>query len=104
MNDAQPQKKRKWIPIVLGIAFVFVVLAIGGIIFAVAFFRQNMTIAEMNAPSADEEFNKVRVRFAGQQPLIQMIDGRPQYTADRATAAPSSTAPLKTMHVMAWDD
>lgn len=103
MNDAQPQKKRKWIPIVLGIAFVFVVLAIGGIIFAVSFFRQNMTIAEMNATSADEEFNRVRVRFAGQQPLIQMIDGRPQYIADRATA-PSSTTPLKTMHVMAWDD
>ena len=104
MNDAQPPKKRKWIPIVLGIVFVFLVLAIGGIVFMVSFFRQNMTVAEMTATSADDEFNKVRARFAGQQPLIQMIDGRPQYVADRATDAPASTAPLKTMHVMAWDD
>ena len=33
MNDAQPVKKRRWIPIVLGILFVFVVLAIGAVIF-----------------------------------------------------------------------
>ena len=104
MNDAQPQKKRKWIPIVLGMVFVFVVLAIGGIIFVAAFVRQNMTVAEMNATSADDEFNKVLARFAGQQPLIQMIDGRPQYMADRTGEAVSSPAPLTTMHVMAWDD
>lgn len=104
MNDVQPRKKRKWIPIVLGIVFVLLVLAVGGIIFVVTFVQQNMTVAEMNATSAEDEFNKVRARFAGQQPLIQMIDGRPQYIADRAAAAASSTAPLTSMHVMAWDD
>lgn len=104
MNDAQPKKKRKWIPIVLGILFVLLVLAAGGIIFVVAFFQQNMSIAEMSETSADEEFAKVRARFAGQQPLIQMIDGRPQYLAERATPSSSPAAPLKTMNVIAWDD
>lgn len=104
MNDAQPaRKKRKWIPIVLGILFVFVVLAVGGVIFMVSFVQNNMSIAEMSADSADAEFDKVRARFAGQQPLIQLIDGRPQYVAERATMS-SSSGPLKTMHVMAWDD
>jgi hypothetical protein len=103
MNDAPPPKKRTWIPIVLGILFLFVVLAIGGIIFMVSFVRQSMTVAEMSTTSAEEEFAKVRGRFAGQQPLIQMVDGRPQYLAERATES-SSSGPLRTMHVMAWDD
>ena len=103
MNDAQPARKRRWIPIVLGILFVFVVLAIGGVIFMVAFVQNNMSITEMSATSADDEFGKVRARFAGQQPLIQLVDGRPEYVAERAGAS-SSSAPLKTMHVMAWDD
>lgn len=102
MNDAQPAKKRRWIPIVLGILFVLFILAIGGGIFMVSFLRQNMTVSEMSETSAEDEFDKVRARFAGQQPLIQMIDGRAQYVAERATT--SSAGPLKSMHVMAWDD
>lgn len=103
MNDAQPPRKRKWIPIVLGILFVLVVLAIGGVIFVVSFVQNNMTVTEMSATSADDEFAKIRARFTGQQPLIQLIDGRPQYVAEQATRS-SSSEPLKTMHVLAWDD
>jgi hypothetical protein len=105
MNDAQPpKKKQKWIPIVLGILFLFVVLAVGGVVFVVSFMRQNVDIASMSEASADDEFAKQRERFAGRKPLIEMVDGRPQYLGDRATGAASSTVPLKTMHVMAWDD
>jgi hypothetical protein len=103
MNDAPQKKKRTWLWIVLGVFVLFVVVAIGGIIFSVAFVRQSMTVTGMSAGSADQEFDAVRAKFAGRQPLIQMIDGRPQYVADSATTAPS-TVPLKTMHVMAWDD
>ena len=103
MTDAPPPKKRTWIPIVLGILFLFGILAIGGIIFMVSFVRQNMTVAEMSATSADDEFEKVRTRFAGQQPLIQMVDGKPQYLAERVNTS-SPGAPLRSMHVMAWDD
>ena len=104
MNDAQPAKKRRWIPIVLGILFVFVVLAIGGVIFMVSFVQNNMSIAEMSADSADAEFEKVRARFAGKQPMIQLVDGQPQYVGERATPSSPSATPLKTMHVIAWDD
>lgn len=103
MNDAPPPKKRTWIPIVLGVLFVLFILAVGGVIVMVSFVRQNMTISEMSATSAGDEFDTVRARFAGQQPLIQMIDGRAQYVAERA-ATSSSAGPLRSMHVMAWDD
>ena len=103
MNDVAPKKKRTWLWIVLGVFLFFVVVAIGGIIFTVSLVRQNMTITGMSASNADEEFEAVRAKFAGQQPFIQMIDGRPQYVADSATKSPSTT-PLKAMHVMAWDD
>ncbi len=103
MNDAPPRKKRTWIWIVLGVFLFLVVLAIGGIIFSVSFLRQSMSVTGMSATAADSEFDSVRAKFAGQQPLIQLVDGRPQYDADR-TAASTSTTPLKTMHVMAWDD
>lgn len=87
----------------VGIVFVFVVLAIGGIVFSVALFRENMTVNAMSESGATEQFDAVRARFKGQPPLIQLVDGRPQYVADRATQ-PASTTPLQRMHIMAWDE
>ena len=103
MNGEQPKKKRTWLWIVLGVCLFFVVVAAGGLFFAFSFFRQAMTVTETSATDADSQFEAIRSRFAGQQPLIQMIDDRPQFVADRATPA-GSTTPLTTMHVMAWDD
>jgi hypothetical protein len=103
MNEHAPPKRRTWIWVVIGVFFVLLVLAIGGMIFTVSFFQQNMTVADMSPASADEQFEAVRAKFAGQQPLIRMVDGQPQYDADRA-AASTSTRPLQSMHVMAWDD
>ena len=103
MNDATPKKKRTWLWVLLGVFAVVVVMAIGGIVFSVAFLRQSMTVTAMSPTNADREFEAIRAKFAGQQPLIRMIDGRPEYVADRAKES-ASTTPLKSMHVMAWDD
>lgn len=103
MNEEQPKKKRGWVPIVLGVLFVGFVVTIGGCYVAFSMLRQNMSITRMSASSADAEFDKVRARFAGQKPLVEFVDGGPQYLGDRTTRDPSS-APLKTMHVIAWDD
>jgi hypothetical protein len=99
----EPKPKRKWIWVVVGVLFVVCVLAIGGLIFAVTFFRQNMTMTPMSEQAAASEFDAIRARFPGQPPLIQLVDGRPEYTPERAARA-SSAVPLKTMHVVAWDD
>ena len=104
MNDVTPPKKRTWLWIVLGIFFVFVVIAIAGITFSVMFFRQAMTVTAMNPNNATEQFDAVRARYPGQEPLIRLVDGRPEFIRDRATTAAAVTTPLTTLHVMAWDD
>jgi hypothetical protein len=103
MNETAPPKKRTWVWVLVGVLFVLVVLAIGGIVFSVALFRQNMSVSAMSESGATEQFDAVRARFKGQEPLIQIVDDRPQYVADRATRAPSTT-PLQRMHIMAWDE
>jgi hypothetical protein len=101
-GSGTPRKKRRWIPIVLGVLLLFAVVGIGMVAFTVSWFRQNMAISEANEDAATRQFDEVRSRFAGQQPLIQLVDGRPQYVADRATrsGAPST---LSTLHVIAFD-
>jgi hypothetical protein len=103
MNGEQ-KPKRTWVWVLVGVFFVLCVIAIGGIVFTAAFVRQNMTITDTTETDADAEFAKVRSQFAGQKPLVQMVDGRPQYVADRAERPADSRQPLKTMHVLAWDD
>jgi hypothetical protein len=104
MNEMPPpKKKRTWLWIVLGVFVFFAVIAAGGLFFAISFFRSNMSVSDASATSADEQFDAVRQRFAGQAPLIQLVDGKPQLVAERATQTPVSTS-LTTMHLMAWDE
>lgn len=103
MNGEGPKPKRRWIPIVLGIVFVLFCIGVGAVIFTVSFFRQNLQVTQdISETSAMSEFEAVYAKFPGQQPLIQLVDGRPQLIADRASQAPSS-APLNTLHVIAFD-
>lgn len=102
MNEQPPPKRRTWLWVLLGVVFLCVVVAAGGLFFAVSFFRQAVNITEASPGSAETQFDSVRAKFAGQEPLIQMVDGKPQYVANRPTA-PEGTR-LSTMHVMAWDD
>jgi hypothetical protein len=101
-DERPPQKKRNWVLIVFAAIGLFFVLTIGGCFVAIAMFRQNMTITEMNPDSAESEFAKVRAKFAGQKPLIEMVDRRPRF--DDSRPRPESPAPVTTMRVMAWDD
>lgn len=104
MPPDAPPKKRTWLWVLFGIFCVFVVIAIAGIAFSVAFFRQSMTVSDMNSTRATEQFDAVRARFPGQEPLIRMVDNRPEFISERATKSGAVTTPLKTMHMMAWDD
>ena len=104
MNEDVPQpKKRKWVAIVLGVLFVFGVLAVGCVIATVTFFRQNMQITQnISEASAKSEFDAVYAKFPGQQPLIQMRDGRPELVPERATQS-GNGKPLTTLHVIAFN-
>jgi hypothetical protein len=104
MNDeAPPKKKRTWIWIVAGVVVLLMFVAIGGIIAAVAFFRQNLDIAEhVNEAGASAQFDAIHAKFPGQQPLIQLVDGTPEYVAERAAQSSPDTR-LNTLHVLAYD-
>jgi hypothetical protein len=104
MNGEVPKKKRTWIWIVAGVFVLFVFVAIGGLIFAVSFFRQNLEVIEnIDENRARTEFDAVYAKFPGQQPLIQMRDGKPQLVPERATQS-GNGKPLTTLHVLAFDD
>jgi len=102
VTDETPKKKRRWIPIVVGVVILLAFVAIGVIGVGVNYLRQSMTVADASESDAMQEFDKVRSRFPGQQPLVQMVDGRPQYVAERASQDASSTT-LTTLHVLAYD-
>jgi hypothetical protein len=78
-------------------------LAVGCVVVTVSFFRQNFDISDnITEAGAKNEFEAVYARFPGQQPLIQMRDGRPQLVPERATQSGKGQS-LTTLHVIAFD-
>ena len=102
MTEAMPKKKRTWIWIVAGVFVLLCFLAAGGIFVAVSFFRQNLNVTQTAEDAAMKQFDEIRNRFPGQQPLIQLVDDRPQFVGERAGQG-ASQKPLTTLHVIAFD-
>lgn len=101
-GEQQPKKKRTWLWVVLGVFMFFMMVAAGGLFFAVSFFRQSMNVTAMSATSADQEFEAVRARFAGRQPLFQLVGRRAEMVGDPSATASGSTPDA--VHILAWDD
>lgn len=103
MNGETPApKKRSWITIVLGVLVLFTILGVGCVVLTVSWFRQNLDITETSQEAAMKELDAIRSRFPNQQPLIQLVDGRPQYVTERASQSASQTR-LTSLHVSAFD-
>ena len=90
------------IGIVVGALILLACVAIGVIGFTVNYFRQHMEISASSESDAMRQFDEILAKFPGQQPLIQMVDGRPQYVAERATQE-SAQPMLNSLHVIAYD-
>src|SRR6185436_17374196 len=90
-GDAPAPKKRNWIAIVLGVLLLFGILGVGCVVITVSWFRQNLSVTSPSEEAAMQQLDEVRSRFAGQQPLIQLVDGKPQLAAERATQAATQT-------------
>lgn len=98
-----PRNKRTWLWVLAGAFVLFMFVAIGGLFFAISFFRDSMQVTEnVTDIVAVNEFDAVYAKYAGQQPLIQLVDDRPQLVADRASRTPA-TQPLTTLRVVAFD-
>ena len=78
----------------LGIgAGIFVAAVIAG----TAFFATHHRSERASGPQAEEEFQRLRARFPGQQPLLDMHDRRAT-----ANALPAH-APIRSVHTMIFD-
>jgi hypothetical protein len=94
--------KRKWPFVVLGIAIVLVFVGIGAVIATVAWFQENMDITTSTPGDAEAEFETVRRKFPGREPLLELHDGVPRYTKARETSAASPTS-LQSLKIVVWD-
>ncbi|SRR6266511_982474 len=93
----------RWAQVLIGVAIVCVFLGIGAVIVISAWVSQNVNVSGATSREADDEFEKVRQRFKGVPPLLEMKNGVPSYVDARLNASPSQTQ-LQTLHVLAWDD
>lgn len=93
-------RRRRWVPIAVGIAFLCLCLIIGMVVVVTTVFRENVAVTESTDTDATAAFDEVRRRFAGQPALLEMRDGEPhRVSGDR----PRSTVELQSMKILAWD-
>lgn len=96
-------KKRKWLPIVAGIAVLLVFVAIGITVAGVMFFRQNVDVArETSTADADKAFAEAAGQFTDQRPLLTLDEDRlPSRT--RGIESRRNPGTVEALHVLAWD-
>src|ERR671918_1122396 len=94
-------KVPRWAQVLIGVAIVAVFLGIGAIIAVTAYFSDKVVVSSSTPSEADEEFEKIRQRFKGQAPLVEMREG----VALRSNPRPAvAGAPqLTTLHILVWD-
>jgi hypothetical protein len=99
-TTAAPRKKRTWIYVVVGILISLFVIGIALIGSAIFYVRRHINTQTVAADVANAEFERARSRFAGQEPLIELL-GEHDAVIHRRTAPPHPE--LQTMHVLAFD-
>lgn len=95
--------RRRWPFVVLGIAILLIVVAIGAIVATVAWFQENMDVQSTSPGEARTAFEGVRERFAGREPLLEIHDGVPRYTTAAEGVRSGAAASLTTLNVLVWD-
>ena len=101
MNDGHRQKNGTWTLRLSSASSCSSPSSVGGISVVVIVRSEHHHRHDRRQANTDEEFDAIRAKFAGQQPLIQMIDG--SRAVRRRYDASTATTTLKTMHVIACD-
>ena len=84
--------------IVLGVVVLLAILGLGS---AVWLFTTAIDVGQADAPGAAREFDRVRERFVGVQPVIAVRDGDPVLLRRPPDAAPPVR--LSSLRILAWD-
>lgn len=93
LKGAAAMQMTRWI--VMGMAFA----GTGTLACALFFYFANHHSEHASAQTAEVEFQRLRARFAGQSPLLDMRERRPLVDA----SAQQTGAPLHTFHAMIFD-
>ncbi len=93
--------KRRWVPIVAGVAALLVLLGIVAATVSIVWLRERTTIGrDVSATQATETFAAAAQRFADPRPAFELGDDRrPQPAAGAARRNPGSITDLR---VLAW--
>jgi hypothetical protein len=93
--------KKDTLRTVLIIVGVLILLAIVGLGSAVWLFMRSFDLEQADEPTASQQFDEIRGRFAGVTPVLAIRDERPVVT--RRPSNQGTGARLTTLHVLAWD-
>lgn len=92
--------RRSWIPIVIGIVVLLFIVGIGLLGGLVWMVTRQVSVQEVSAQTGEQEFEKLRAPFAGQQAFIEFpregMEGEPTVHRELAT---HSTGKVSTIHM-----
>ncbi|MBP1636036.1 MAG: hypothetical protein H6Q10_2610 [Acidobacteria bacterium] len=97
--------RNKWIPIVVGIVIFVVVVGIGLIGAAIYVFTRQVGFQTVETASGQQQFEKLRARFEGQVPFIELTagdeGGEPRAVIHRELAK-GETGTVSKVHIRVW--
>jgi hypothetical protein len=82
-------------------AGLLILLVVLGLASALWLFTQSVSVGNTDETAAIEEFNRVRSRFPGVKPVLDVRDGEPVLA--RKPPDRSAGVRLTTLHVLHWD-
>jgi hypothetical protein len=92
--------KRTWISVAVAVAIILVILGVAILGTVVYVFRSHVNAQFVSRETAQQEFQRTRQRFAGQEPLIDLSNGSHSPVIHERTGG---GAQIETVHALAFD-
>jgi hypothetical protein len=99
-HDAPPPRRRTWLYVVAGIFGICAMVGISLVVGGVMLFQQHVQTQTMSADVAQAEIDREAERFAGSEPLIELLDHR-RIAVHRSPDRPRQ--PIDTLHLLIYD-
>jgi hypothetical protein len=94
---------KTWVWVLVGIAAVGVLFVIASAAVGFYVFSQHVETRKVTDSTASAEFDKVRARFSGTKPLIELDERGDLLRTNTDRQLPQNSRPLEGLHIMAFD-